>query len=275
MATPSKSMAGERHMKVKHAELRTAREAVSRYIYSPPMQSGPATNPIPGSEAAQENAWSSKRPRQRVHPTTEKLINPLVLLLPLYNYTMTYHHLTLLEGQYSHRSQYDEPQRAVPAYPCGPLLPWPPNGYFEQFQRDAALLKEVLSPYAGPRDATLAEQVFGSQARQQRIGLGHLANVLYERALLHQKHLRDIDWRLVDCQDRLSVLKMHFPLDGGRPQQHLEKLILELEKQRHDEEIGFWKDSAEIRQQLFENAALYGAAQRRQDMLYGVEVNGI
>ena len=185
---------------------------------------------------------------------------------------MTYNHLT---PQYSHRSRYDDPEGAVPAGPCGPLLPWPPNGYFEKFQRDAALLKEVLSPYAGPRDATLAEQVFGSQARQQRIGLGHLANVLYERALLHQKHLRDIDWRLVDCQDRLSVLKMHFPIDGGRPQQHLEKLILKLEKQRHDEEIGFWKDSAEIRQHLFENAATYGAAKRRQDMLYGVEANGI
>jgi hypothetical protein len=188
---------------------------------------------------------------------------------------MTYNPITPLEGQYSNRSRYGEREGPEPAYPCGPLLPGPPESCFEKFQRDAALLKEVLSPYAGPRDATLAEQVFGSQARQQRIGLGHLANVLYERALLHQKHLRDIDWRLVDCQDRLSVLKMHFPLDGGRPQQHLEKMVLELEKQRHEEEIGFWKDSAEIRQQLFESAATYGAVKRRQDMLSGVEAHGI
>jgi len=69
-------MAGERHMKVKHAELRTAREAVSRYIYSPPMQSRPATNPIPGSDAAGENSWSGKLPGRRVHPPTEKLIKP-------------------------------------------------------------------------------------------------------------------------------------------------------------------------------------------------------
>jgi hypothetical protein len=70
-----------------------------------------------------------------------------------------------------------------------------------------------------------------------------LANVLHERAALHQKHLRDIDWRLDECKDRLSVLKMQFPLDGGRAQQHLEKLILELERQRHEEEISFWKDT--------------------------------
>ncbi len=155
------------------------------------------------------------------------------------------------------------------------MLPWPSESYFEKFKLDAALLKEALSPSAVPRDATLAEQVFGGQARQQKIGLGHLANVLYERSLLHQRHLCDIDWRLVECQDRLSVLKMQFPLDGGRAQQHLEKLIIELEKERHDEETSFWKDSAEIRQQLFENAAIYGAAQRRQDMLYGVEAHGI
>ena len=188
---------------------------------------------------------------------------------------MTYHPITPLEKLYCTHSCYGEREEAEPAYSYSPALPLPPENYFEKFKFDAALLKEALSPSAVPRDMTLAEQVFGSQARQQKIGLGHLANVLYERALLHQRHLRDIDWRLVECQDRLSVLKMHFPLDGGRPQQHLEKLILELEKQRHDEEIGFWKDSAEIRQQLFENAATYGAAKRRQDMLYGVEVHGI
>jgi len=132
-----------------------------------------------------------------------------------------------------------------------------------------------LSQYAGPRDATLAEQVFGGQARQQRIGLGHLSNTLYERSLLHANRLRDIDRRLVDCQDRLSVLKMHLPLDAGKVQQHLEKLIIDLEGQRHDEQVSFWKDSTEIRQQLFENAATYGQAKRRQDMLEGVEADGV
>jgi hypothetical protein len=222
-----------------------------------------------------ENSWSGRLPARRYHPSTAKLIKPRAFVLLLENYTMTYNPITPLEERYRIPSHYGEREEAEPTYRYGPMLPWASESYFEKFQRDAALLKEALSPSAVPREATLAEQVFGSQARQQKIGLGHLANVLYERALLHQRHLRDIDWRLVDCQDRLSVLKMHFPLDGGRPQQHLEKLIIELEKERHDEEIGFWKDSAEIRQQLFENAATYGAAKRRQDMLYGVEVHGI
>jgi hypothetical protein len=188
---------------------------------------------------------------------------------------MIYHPITPREELYRTHRCYGEREGSEPAYSYGPMRLRPTESYFEKFKLDAALLKEALSPSAVPPDGTLAEQVFGGQARQQRIGLGHLANVLYERAVLHQKRLRDIDWRLTDCLDRLSVLKMHFPIDGGRPQQHLEKLIIELEKERHDEETSFWKDSAEIRQQLFENAAIYGAAKRRQDMLYGVEAHGV
>ncbi|MDI6450492.1 hypothetical protein [Anaerobaca lacustris] len=209
------------------------------------------------------------------HAAMATLINPYVFLLSLRNYTMTYHNVTPLEEPYCNRSPYSEQRRPASIPLDGQLNQRVQNTYFEEFKLDVALLKEALSPSAGPPDTTLAEQVFGGQARQQKIGLGHLANVLYERAVLHKKHLRDIDHRLTQCLDRLSVLKMHFPLDGGRPQQQLEKLIIELERQRHEEEIAFWKDSADIRQQLFENATTYGAARRRKDMLYDVEAEHV
>jgi len=151
------------------------------------------------------------------------------------------------------------------------LLQWPSNGYFERLKPDAALLKEALTSYPSLKTSTVAEQVFGNQARQERIGLKHLVNILYERASLHRSHLKDIDHRLMQSQEKLSILKMHFALDGGRSQQNLEKLIIELEKQRHDEEINFWKDSTEVREKLFENVFAYGAIQRRQNMLSSVE----
>lgn len=204
----------------------------------------------------------------------ERLINLRILLLPLHNYSMAYHDITLPKVRYpADRQDYGQEETlSVPPY--GLLLAEPRGGYFEKFRLDAVLLKEALSPYAGRRDATLAEQVFGSQARQGRISLAHLANILHERALLHRNRLRDINDRLVDCQDRLSVLKMN-SLGESKAQQHLEKLILELESHQHEEEINFWKDSTEIRQQLFENAATYGQAKRRQDMVEGVEGDGI
>jgi len=155
--------------------------------------------------------------------------------------------------------------------PYDSLLQWLRNGYFDQLRPDALLLHEALTSYSDPQASTVAEQVFGNQARQQRIGLRHAANVLYERALLHKIHVKDIDRRLMEFQERLSIVKMHFPLDGGRTQQTLEKLIIELEKQRHDEELGFWKDSMEIRQKLFDDAATYSATKHRKDVLCGVE----
>ena len=151
------------------------------------------------------------------------------------------------------------------------LLQWPANGYFDKFRSDAALLKQAFTAYDNTGASTVAEQVFGNQARDQRIGLLHKSNILYERAFLHSKHLKEIDRHLMNCHERLSILKMHFPLDGGRTQQNLEKTVLQLEQERRTEEINFWKDSAEIRGKIFEDAGIYSATKRRENMLSGVE----
>ena len=182
---------------------------------------------------------------------------------------MVYNAIAQVRESYFYRSPYSGSE--LQHQPYDSLLQWPRNGYFDRFRPDAMLLQEALSTYCGPQASTVAEQVFGNQARQQRISLRHFANTLYERALLHKSHVKDIDRRLMEFQEKLSIIKMHFPLDGGRTQQTLEKIILDLEKQRHDEELGFWKDSTEIRQQLFEDAATYSATRHRKDLLCGVE----
>ena len=170
---------------------------------------------------------------------------------------------------YFQNSQYSAEQTPASSYDS--LLQWPATGYFDRLKPDFALLKEALASYSSRGMLTVAEQVFGNQARQQKIGLKHLVNILYERAILHRSHLKDIDRRSMDCQERLSIIKMHFPVDGGKSQQNLEKPIIDLEKQRHDEELNFWKDTTEVREKLFEQANIYGATKRRKDMLYGVE----
>jgi len=177
--------------------------------------------------------------------------------------------MSRLQELYFHHSRYSESKLENLSYDS--FLQWPRNYYFERLKPDAALLKEALTAYARPGTYSVAEQVFGSQAKEQRLSLKHLTNILYERALLHRNHLKDIDRRLMQCQERLSIIRMHFPVDGGRSQQNLERLIIDLEKQRHDEELNFWKDSTEIRQKLFDGAIAYSATKRRRDMLYGLE----
>lgn len=182
---------------------------------------------------------------------------------------MAYNTTDQLRELYFQDSRYSDSKLEDASYDS--LLQWPPKGYFDRFKPDAALLREALASDPSREIVTVAEQVFGNQARQQKIGLKHLVNILYERAILHRSHLKDIDRRSMDCQEQLSIIKMHFPVDGGRSQQNLEKLIIDLEKQRHDEELNFWKDTTEVREKLFEQANIYGATKRRKDMLYDVE----
>jgi len=194
---------------------------------------------------------------------------PYITTLKLQNNKMTYNNIAQLQELYFHHSRYSGSKLKDLSYDS--LLQWPRNGYFDRLKPDAALLREALTSYAKPEASTVAEEIFGNQARHEKIGLKHLANILHERAALHYNHLKDIDRRLMQCQERLSIIKMHFPIDGGRSQQNLERLIIDLEKQRHDEEINFWKDSTEIRQKLFDGAIAYSATKRRKEQLSGLE----
>jgi len=182
---------------------------------------------------------------------------------------MVYNTTAELRESYFQESRYSTDKSEVAPYDS--ILQWPSNGYFDKFKTDAALLKQILTSYVNPQASTVASQVFGNQAKEQRIDLQHKSNVLYERAFLHSRHLKEIDRRLMNCHEKLSVLKMHFPIDGGRTQQNLERMVLELEKQRRTEELDFWKDTAEIREKLFEDAGAYSTTKRRENMLVGVE----
>jgi len=184
---------------------------------------------------------------------------------------MAYNRIGELRELYFQQSQYAVNPTLAAERPYDSLLQWPSNDYFDRLRPDAILLRQALTPYVNPKTSTIAEQVFGNQARQQKIGLKHLANILYERAFLHAKHLKEIDRRLMHSHEKLSILKMHFPIDAGRTQQNLERLVVQMEQERRTEEVDFWKDTTEIRQKLFEEAGAYSATKRRKDMLYGVE----
>jgi len=184
---------------------------------------------------------------------------------------MAYNRTVELRNMYFQHSRYAANSTLAAERPYDSLLQWPSNSYFDRLRPDAILLRQALTPYVSPETSTTAEQVFGALVRQQKIGLRHNSNTLYERAQLDAKHLKEINRRLMDCHEKLWILKLHFPIDAGRTQQNLERLVVQLEQERRTEEINFWKDITEIRQKLFEDASAYSATKRRKDMLYGVE----
>ena len=58
----------------------------------------------------------------------------------------------------------------------------------------------------------------------------------------------------------------------NRDQISLEKLLFQLEKEKRKEQLDFWKDLVELRDDMLENALAYRAVQRRADLFQGLEV---
>ena len=173
-----------------------------------------------------------------------------------------------LRNLYFQQSQYSAKQ-TEPTYPL--LLQWPEKGYFEKFKPDADLLQKALSPLEKATTYSVADQVFGNQKQLEYLGLKHSANLFYERCNLHKQHIQDIDHTHLKVQEKLFGVKINNSPDKARRLSNLEGQLLQLDSQRRDEELAFWKDTVELREKLFESAAQYKAANHRYSVFSDVE----
>jgi hypothetical protein len=148
------------------------------------------------------------------------------------------------------------------------VISWPADIHQAPFQRDTQLFQEVLSVPSSSYDS-LASRIFGNQLRRQKLSVKHLANLIYERALLYSRHVRDIKSRHMDVQEEIFKEKLMSPSQASRRQVALEAMIVDLEKEKRKEELEFWKDSKDIRESLFESAGEYQSASHRVQMLQG------
>ena len=152
------------------------------------------------------------------------------------------------------------------------LFEFPRVPYAQVWDREKYLLAQALVPLE-IQTSSLAEQVFGRQARDQKLSLLHSANLLHRRYALRQRHLADIRHRLGQLQENLSREKMLSPREASRHQRDLEKLLLNLEAERRDEETALWKDALRIRQDLLAGAKEYQALRHRSGILRDLEVD--
>ena len=173
-----------------------------------------------------------------------------------------------LRNLYFQQSQYSA-KPTQPDYPS--LLQWPANGYFDKFKLDADLLQKALSPSTKSTTDSIADQVFGNQKQSEYLGLRHLANLFYERAQLHKQHIKEIDRTHIKVQEKLFGVKINSSPDKARRLSNLEGLLLQLESQRRDEELAFWKDTVDLREKLFEGATTYKDASHRYSIFSDVE----
>ena len=152
------------------------------------------------------------------------------------------------------------------------LFQWPSNKYFTPWEREKHILSEAISPVQTQSEpTTLADQIFGRQAREQILHLQHEANLLAHRYEIHKRHILDINHRLMQIQESLCIEKMLSHGEASRHQRDLEKLLVTLESEQRDEETALWKDSLKIRQELLEGAKEYQASRHRADILRSLE----
>ena len=175
-----------------------------------------------------------------------------------------------LRNLYFQQSQYSANQDDQQDH-CPPLLQWPAKGYFDTLKVDADLLQKALSPFADYKLGSLSEQVFGNELKGQKINLQHTANLFYERCQLNKKHIEDIDDRHIKIQERLFGVEINNFPDRQKQLRTLEGQLMQLEHQRRQEELAFWKDTVDLRQQLFETATDYRNNQHRYNIFSGVE----
>ena len=116
-----------------------------------------------------------------------------------------------LRNLYFQQSQYSAKQEEK-KYEHPPLLQWPANGYFDRLRPDADLLQKALSPVDKYKTDKLSEQVFGNEMKQQQVNLKHSANLFYEQCELNKSHIRDIDDRHLQIQEKLyGVVINNYP----------------------------------------------------------------
>ena len=186
---------------------------------------------------------------------------------------MDTYHPYQTSNAYTDRSGYSEP-RVLSYTESKQVLGLPAHELPHLMVRDASTLAELLEPISLPYDTTMAEQVFGHQAKQQKISLKHVANLLYERIRIHTRHLDDIAHRDMQTQEALFGAQLHRNLDNGKKALTITGMLHQLDQARRQEELAFWKDTAELRNILLENAQEYHSLRHRTTLLESLEPRG-
>jgi hypothetical protein len=201
--------------------------------------------------------------------TTKKLLYPGLLVLLLWSYENTMPNKTCeIRQLYIQQSQY-QVEPVEPPQP--PLLQWPDSSYFEKLRPGAELLQRCLAQEIEAGKGSVADEVFGNQKEHEYTGMKHLVNLLAERSVLYRQHLYDIDHRHLQAQEELFGVRINFGPDPAQRLTAPEGQLLQLEQQRREEELAFWKDTVELREKLFEAAGAYKTSKHRYSIFSAVE----
>ena len=138
-------------------------------------------------------------------------------------------------------------------------------------RRETARLLKRMGAESGPQ-RTLSDRVFGGQIRRGKVSIENSDRLIAQREELLKRAIREIDARHNDVFNRWCCARR--PYSGLTSQEinRIEKTLLDLESDRRDAYLQFWKDVATEQKELLEIAAEYLAAKDRASLLGGASV---
>lgn len=148
------------------------------------------------------------------------------------------------------------------------------NDYVSLFSGQYGLSGSTLEPdpleeLVSHRSAVLKAQMEG------------LAAQLYERRKIHEGNLNRINYDVVKTDTELMKIddlthgfRLNVDKELSKKEQSLEQDLLNLERQRRDEDVSFWKDQVLLKKELIELAGPYTAARAREKILGEVNMYG-
>ena len=181
-------------------------------------------------------------------------------------------HTDEMRNSYFQKSQYSA-EKQDDTYHKLPLFQWPANGYFKGLRTDIELFQTALQPEKSYTQQTVSEKIFGNDIKQQYCSLKHVANLLRERSILHEKHIKEINSRDMEAQEKLFGVQINNNSDKAKRLSNLEGHLAQLDKERREEELAFWRDTVELREKLFEGADNYRGARHRFTVFSDVEAD--
>ena len=126
------------------------------------------------------------------------------------------------------------------------LVMLPRDWNFKPLYQDIQQLQRAITYQPSPAEATVAQQVFGADLKKHAVGVKHAAHLLAERSSLHQRHLREIDRRHIEAQEKLFGAQINKTPENAKRVLNLEGQLAQLEKERRSEEVAFWKDTVNL-----------------------------
>ena len=135
------------------------------------------------------------------------------------------------------------------------------------------LLKDLFQDSAFA--SRLSERVFGTQLKRTGVAVQNLDQLLSGRNQILDRNLREINQRRNEIANRLSIARRPYSIRTPQDVARIEKMLFDIESQRRDEYLNFWKDLARTRTELFEAAGEYQATKNRASLFGGIgEVDG-